>query len=62
MVAHVNIQIIKNNLIGCGSDLDCYSDNYMDIIYLALILFSCTVFIVIVRIAVKRSKKRKLND
>lgn len=58
----VNFEIIKNNLIGCGSDLDCYSDNYMDIIYLALILFSCTVFIVIVRIAVKRSKKRKLND
>ena len=58
----VNFEIIKNNLIGCGSDLDCYSDNYMDIIYLALILFSCTIFIVIVRIAVKRSKKRKLND
>ena len=57
----VNFEIIKNNLIGCGSDLECYSDNYMDIIYLALILFSCTVFIVIVRIAVKRSKIRNLK-
>ncbi|MBQ2892466.1 MAG: hypothetical protein IJE45_06195 [Bacilli bacterium] len=57
----VNFEIIKNNLIGCGTDLDCYSDNYMDVIYIALILFFSTVFIVIVRVAVKRSKTRNLK-
>ena len=36
----VNFDIIKNNLIGCGTDPTCYKDNYLDIIYLALLFFS----------------------
>ena len=55
----VNFDIIKNNLIGCGTDPTCYKDNYLDIIYLALLFFSVSVFIVIVRIAIKRNKRRE---
>lgn len=54
----VNFEIIKNNLIGCGIDSSCYKDNYIDLIYLALLLLAVSVFIVIVRIALKRNKHR----
>ncbi len=54
----VNFEIIKNNLIGCGADVDCYKTNYMDIIYIALLLFSLSLFIVVIRIALKRRRKR----
>lgn len=54
----INFEIIKNNLIGCGSDTTCYKDNYIDIIYIALMLLSVSIFIVIVRIALKRNRRR----
>ncbi|MBR2891746.1 MAG: hypothetical protein IKC22_05205 [Bacilli bacterium] len=54
----INFEIIKNNLIGCGTDTSCYKDNYIDIIYFAILLFGLSLFIVVISIAVKRNRRR----
>ena len=56
----VNFEIIKNNLIGCGLDKDCYADNYTTIIYIASVLLGISIVVVAVNIIVKKSKN-KLN-
>lgn len=59
----INFTIIKDNLIGCSDDAECYVRNYTEIIVAVVILFACTIIIVVFRIGTKAYKaKKKTKD
>ena len=55
----VNFEIIKNNLIGCGLDSDCYEENYQVVIYIALGILGVAFVIVTVKLILNKQKKTK---
>ncbi|MBQ3002053.1 MAG: hypothetical protein IJD76_06260 [Bacilli bacterium] len=57
----INFTIIKDNLIGCSDDAECYMRNYTEIIIAVVILLACCVIIVIFRIGNKAYKTKKKN-
>ena len=56
----INFEIIKNNLIGCGLDADCYTENYQAILYIAFSILTVSVLVFLIKIIVKKNKT-KLN-
>lgn len=54
----VNFEIIKNNLIGCGLDADCYSENYETIIYIAFSILVLSILIFLIKIIIKKNKTK----
>lgn len=54
----INFEIVKNNLIGCGLDTSCYTENYKTIIYIAFIILFISLVIVIGKVVVKKTKKK----
>ena len=57
----INFTIIKDNLIGCSDDAECYMRNYTEIIIAVVILLAFCVIIVIFRIGNKAYKTKKKN-
>ncbi len=54
----IKFEIIKNNLIGCGLDAECYSENYQTIIYIAFSILTLAVLIFLVKIIIKKNKTK----
>jgi hypothetical protein len=54
----INFEIIKNNLIGCGLDKECYTENYQTIIYIAFSILTLAVLIFLVKIIIKKNKTK----
>lgn len=54
----VNFEIIKNNLIGCGLDADCYSENYETIIYIAFSILVLSILIFLIKIIIRKNKTK----
>ena len=52
----VSFEIIKNNLIGCGLDSECYYDNYQKVIFVACGILGLVIIIVIIKVLLNRSK------
>lgn len=53
----INFEIIKNNLIGCGLDKDCYTENYQTILYIAFSLLVLSILIFMTKILIRKNKK-----
>ena len=53
----INFEIIKNNLIGCGLDSECYQDNYKNVIYMACGILGLVIIIVVIKVILNRPKK-----
>ena len=52
----INFEIIENNFIGCGSDLECYTNNYFDIVLIVLILLIIIITIIIIKVLINYKK------
>ncbi len=57
-IEEVKFEIIKNNVIGCGGDIDCYLDNYFVVVVVAGILMAIILTIFIVRVCLWQKKKQ----
>lgn len=58
----INFEIIENNFIGCGSDLECYTDNYFDIVLIVIILLIIIVTIIIIKSLINYKKLKKSKN
>ena len=54
----VNFEIIKNNLIGCGLDANCYSENYQTVLYIAFSILVVSVLTFMVKLIIKKNKTK----
>lgn len=54
----VEFEVIKNNIIGCGDDMECYKDNYLDVVIIACLLMVATLTIIIIKLFKYRKKKK----
>lgn len=54
----VKFTIIKNNFIGCGDDIECYTNNYLDVVIIACILMIVVMTIIIVKVCLIYRKKK----
>ena len=56
----VKFRIIENNFIGCGDDLECYANNYLEVIIIVCILMAIILTIIIIKLF-KWHKRKKLR-
>lgn len=54
----VNFEIIKNNLIGCGLDTECYTDNYKTILYVAFGILMVSVLVFMTKLIINKNKTK----
>lgn len=54
----IKFEIIKNNVIGCGDDIECYLDNYFGVVVIVGILMGIILTIFIVRVCLWHKKKQ----
>lgn len=57
-IKEVKFEIIENNVIGCGGDIECYLDNYFVVVVIAGILMAIILTIFIVRLCLWQKKKQ----
>lgn len=57
-IKEVKFEIIENNVIGCGGDIECYLDNYLAVVVIAGILMAIILTIFIVRLCLWQKKKQ----
>lgn len=56
----INFKIIENNFIGCGNDIDCYKDNYLEVVILSIILLIVIITIFVIRSLINKKKMKKV--
>ncbi len=54
----VKFEIIENNVIGCGNDIECYLDNYLVVVVISGILMAIILTIFVVRVCIWQRKKQ----
>ncbi len=54
----LDFTIIKDNFIGCGDDIECYTNNYLDVVIIACILMITVLTIIIVKLCLTHRKKK----
>lgn len=57
-VKEVNFEIIKNNLIGCGLDTECYTENYQTILYVAFGILIISIFIFMIKLIINKNQTK----
>lgn len=56
----ISFDIIENNFIGCGDDIDCYKENYLEIVLLSLVLLIVIIMIFVIRLFINKKKRKKV--
>lgn len=56
-VFNLSCYIIEDNIIGCGDDVDCYFNNYFEIVIIACSLLAMIIAIIVGKIILKVKKK-----
>ena len=55
----ISFQVIENNFIGCGGDIDCYKDNYFEIVLLSIILLIVIIMIFVIKLLISNKKRKR---
>lgn len=56
----INFKVIENNFIGCGDDLECYKDNYLEVVLLSIVLLIVVITIFVIKLLINKKKKKKV--
>lgn len=54
----IEFTIIKDNFVGCGDDVECYMNNYFDVVIIVCILMIIILTIIIIKVAISHKKKK----
>lgn len=54
---NIEFEIIEDNIIGCGSDVSCYINNYIEIVIISIILLFFVVGIILSHLIIKNKKE-----
>lgn len=57
----INFEIIEDNFIGCGDDISCYFNNYLEIVIMVIALIVFVVIIIVIKMVVYNKRKQKQN-
>lgn len=58
----ISFEIIEDNIMGCVGDIDCYVDNYLEIMIIVITLIVFVITIIVIKIVFyQKSKKQKIK-
>lgn len=56
----IHFTIIENNVIGCGNDIECYVNNYLEVVIIVAIIMITIITIFILKLFKLKRRKRKV--
>ena len=57
---YLEFEIIEDNLIGCGNDLTCYINNYLEIVIIVGVLLLLVSGMIIAHLIIKNKKEETM--
>lgn len=57
-IQEVNFEIIEDNIIGCGDDVSCYLNNYIEVVIIVGVLLGFVLVMIVTSIVIKKQKNK----